>query len=964
VAESPGRQLLTVLQRELVHSLHDAVAELAGDLGALSADPDFDATPFAGRVLGAVQPENAVLSALSGLSSGSAGPARAGLHGWRDEAAEEAARGVGYVVRSGDGAVAALSVVPAAGVRLTLRAAGLTGQSLELPLANGFTLRLAGAAAEQVEVAFFPDQPPAVARLAPGDRVEVELRRDGVGDVVGVDGGPSVLFGAVTVGGWLASDPAGRLTQGAQLTLRGGEVALAPGFLKGLLPVELTFPLDVELRAAPGTAGVTLAGSPSLRTRLTGSGAGRWLDLAADVVDSPGGPALRISAQTSIEVSLPGAPVSTHVDGVGLALPISLGRGTTMLPDATGIQALQPQGAGVSLDLPVVSGSGVLARVGDDLAGALSVRIPPMSAAAFGVLSPARDADPLSFLVIMGATFPPPGVQIGFGFAVSGLGGVVGVNRRIDREAMIRAVVDGSAAQLLFPSDPAAAGQAAIRALPAVFPAARGSVVAGPMFQLNWGGRVLTLSVAVLVESSVQVRQTIIGKLVVALPDPDAPLVFLQATFAGVVNPAEPSAQFVASLTGSHIVGAPLSGDLLMLTRGGSDATLVVSAGGFHPAFRVPRGVPTLRRLSMDLCPVPWLDLRSDSYFALTPNTLQLGARLELVAEVDGSGCGLRGHLSFDALLQYSPFRFIADVSGGIALRAFGQTLIGVHLALHLEGPAPYLARGRGSIDLFLFEVSFDFEAGWGSPPPAPSTPPDVGDKLRKAIAEPTAWRSRGTAPSGLALRVGAQKALAAGTVVDAYGTVSVRQEQVPLGLEIRRFQGLPVPPQRWDIQTGEFGPGEPAARTAELRAEFAPGQFVPSRSDDEALTAAAFLPLRAGVELFPAPATGAAARAADLTWEEKVVARDVAMPVPEPAGELAALLDVETLLTAMSPTDPGWWAAPDQEVVTVDPAAPVVAASAWSMTGFGITAATSLELAQAPELAGGDLMTVEAWEL
>jgi hypothetical protein len=960
VAESPGRQLLTVLQRELVHSLHDAVAELVGDLDALAADPDFDATPFAGRVLGAVQSDNAVLSALSGLSSGGAGPARAGLHGWRDQTADGAPRGVGYIVRSGDGAVAALSVVPAAGVRLTLRAAGLTGQSLDLPLANGFTLRLTGTAAEQVEVAFFPDQPPAVARLSQGDRVEVELRRDSVGDVVGVSGGPSVLFGAVTVGGWLASDPAGQLTWGAHLALRGGEVALTPGFLKGLLPVDLTFPVDVELRAAPDT-GVALAGSPSLRTRLTGSRAGRWLDLAADVVDSPGGPALRVSAQTSIDVSLPGAPVSTHVDGVGLALPISLSRGAPMLPDPSGLEVLQPLGAGVSLDMPVVSGSGVLARVGDNLAGALSVRVPPMSATAFGLLSPARDGNPLSFLVIMGATFPPPGIQIGFGFAVSGLGGVVGVNRRIDREAMIRAVADGTAAQLLFPSDPAAAGQAAIRALPALFPAARGSVVTGPMFQLNWGGRILTLAVVVLVESSTQVRQTILGKLVLALPDPDAPLVFLQATFAGVINPAEPSAQFVASLTGSHIVGAPLSGDLLMLTRGGSDSTLVVSAGGFHPAFRVPRGVPTLRRLSMDLCPVPWLDLRSESYVALTPNTLQLGARLELVAEV--AECGLRGYLSFDALMQYSPFRFIADVSGGIALRAFGQTLIGVHLALHLEGPAPYLARGRGAIDLFLFEVSFDFEVGWGSPPPALPTPPKVGDELRKELAKPAAWRPRGTVPPGLALTAAAQRALAAATAVDPYGTVSVRQERVPLGLEIRRFQGLPVPPQRWDIQTGEFGPGEPAARTAELRAEFAPGQFVPSRTDDEALAAAAFLPLRAGLELFPAPATGAEARTADLTWEERVIARDVAMPVRAPAGGLAALLDVETLLTAMSLTDAGWWLAPE-EVVTVDPVAPVAAASAWSMAGSGITAATGLEMAQAVELAGGDLMTVEAWEL
>ena len=196
---------------------------------------------------------------------------------------------------------------------------------------------------------------------------------------------------------------------------------------------------------------------------------------------------------------------------------------------------------------------------------------------------------------------------------------------------------------------------------------------------------------------------TILGKLVAALPDRAVPLVFLQATFVGMIDPGEPSVLFMASLNGSHIVGAALSGDILLLARGGSDPTLVISAGGFHPAFPVPRGVPALHRMALDLCASPLIDLRCEAYFAITSNTVQLGARIDLVAEV--AGCGFRGYLAFDALVQFSPFRFIADVSGGVSLEVFGESLVGIHLALHLEGPAPWLARGRGSIDLFFFEV-------------------------------------------------------------------------------------------------------------------------------------------------------------------------------------------------------------------------------------------------------------------
>ncbi|HEX8082185.1 MAG TPA: DUF6603 domain-containing protein [Jatrophihabitans sp.] len=959
MADGPGRQLLDLLQRELVLALHAAVADIAGSLDVLEVDDAFNLTPFVGRVLAAVQPDNAVLSALSGLTGSDGGAGSVNLHGWRDEAVDAAPRGLAYVARSDAGAIAALTVVPAAGVRLTLRAVGLAGQGLALPLSNGFSLNLSGNIAGEVEIGFTPDQPPQLVRLAEGDRVEVSFTRGGPGTVLGIEGGPSVRSGTVTAGGWVATRD-GKFDRGGQLQLSGGEVRLLPGFVKGLLPVDLMFPLEADLRHA-GDGGVTLAGSPSLRTRLSGSDTGRWLDLTVEVTDSPAGPALRVGFLTSLDVSLPGAPVDVHIDGVGFGMPIALKLGAPMLPSPGDLQSLEPTGAAVSLTLPVVNGSGMLSSVGNDLAGGLSVRIPPLSAAAFGLLSPARDGEPLSFLVIMGATFPPPGVQVGFGFAISGVGGVVGINRRIDRDALLRAVTDGTAAQLLFPSDPAAAGPAAMRALPAIFPAARGSIVAGPMFQLSWGGRIVTLSVAVLLEASTQARMTILGKLVVALPDPEAPLVFLQATFAGVIDPAEPSVMFVASLTGSHIVGVALAGDILMLSRGGSDPQMVLSAGGFHPAYRIPRGVPALRRMSMDLSPVSWLELRCENYFAITSNSMQLGARLELVAEV--AGCGLRGHFAYDALVQYSPFKFIADVSGGVALRAFGETLVGVSLALHLEGPAPYLARGRGSIDLFFFEVSFDFELGWGSPPPALDPPPDVGAAIRQAVSEPAAWRSRGTPPPNLLLTRAAQKSLEAATVVDPYAAVSVRQQRVPLGLEIGLFEGIPVPSQRWDIQGAEFGPGEPADHTAELRAEFAPGQFVAARSDDQALTAAAFLPLRAGIELYPAPAAGAQERAVELVWEECVIARDVPKPIRASTGIFADLGSLELLLTALSAADGGWWAAPDQ-VVTVDPVAPVATAFALSMTaGPDLGAVTGLELAQ--EIAGSStLMTVEAWEL
>jgi hypothetical protein len=960
VTLSTGDRLGEVLRRELIQALQEAVSQVAGELGGLAPDESFADPPFAGRVLAPVGSANPVLTALRVLESAPAAGVEGSLRGWRDEPTDGAPVGVAYVARSG-GAVAAVSLLSTGGAPLTLRAAGFGGaESVQLAIGGGLTLSITGSTSEgELAVAFSPDGPPAVSALGASDRLDISLTGGDPAKTLGTEGGPAVRLGQVDMSAWIAGPPATPLDRGGRLSLKGGEVALAPGFVESLIGSDLSFPLDLDVRLGPGT-GVSVAGSPSLRTRLPGPDSGRWLDLAIDLTDAPGASSLDVSFLTSLDFSLPGAPVSTHIAGLGLRLPIGLRPGAPILPDISAVAAVEPAGAGVSVDLPVVSGSGMLARDGDDLVGALAVEIPPMSASAFGVLTPPRAGGPLSLLVIMGATFPPPGVQIGFGFAISGVGGVVGINRRIDRDALMRAVTDGSAAHILFPSDPVGAGQGAIRALPALFPVARGSVVAGPMFQLSWGGRVITMSVAVLVEAATQARLTVMGKLVVALPDPEAPLVFLQATFAGFIDPAEPSVMFVASLNGSHIVGATVAGDILLLTRGGSDPTVVLSAGGFHPSFRPPRGVPALNRMSMDMCPAPWIDLRCETYFAVTSNTLQLGARLELVAEV--AECGLRGWLAFDALVQYKPFHFLADMSGGIALRVFGETLAGISLALHLEGPSPYLARGRGSIELFIFEVSFDFEVGWGSPAPELVASFDVAGELRKALEAPSAWGARGAAPPGIALTEPAQARLSKGSVVDPYGTISVRQERVPLGIEIARFNGVSLPqPLRFDITGADFREGEPARR-AELRADFAPGQFLAPRSDDEALSAPAFRSLAAGTELAPEPATGAEARPAGLTWEERVISPGVE-PRQEPAGPLVDLGMVEVLLDAMSMQDSGWWVVPD-EGVGVEPVPPVAGAVAWSMEPVpDITAATDVELLQT--LAEDtDLVPVEVWEL
>ncbi len=226
--DNPGRALLDALRREVISALHDAAAAVLPSLAGLPVDPAFAGTPYDGLVLGKVEAAHPVLVAL-GLLTVDQPPVSLALHGWRDTPDDHAPRGIAYVATGPAGAVVVLSAVPDHGPRLTLRASGLMGGSLlDAPLLGGFALSVTGRTDDRVEIAFTADAPPEVVSLHPDAHVELVLTRAGTGNRLGLDEGPSVLFGAVQANLWAGGDAAGGFDAGGGLTLRDGEVALAP----------------------------------------------------------------------------------------------------------------------------------------------------------------------------------------------------------------------------------------------------------------------------------------------------------------------------------------------------------------------------------------------------------------------------------------------------------------------------------------------------------------------------------------------------------------------------------------------------------------------------------------------------------------------------------------------------------------------------------------------------------------
>ena len=310
----------------------------------------------------------------------------------------------------------------------------------------------------------------------------------------------------------------------------------------------------------------------------------------------------------------------------------------------------------------------------------------------------------MSVLGLIRAEFRPTGFQLGFGFSLDAVGGLIGVNRRADVDELRRRLSDGTAADSLFggTTSSTAGILATLRALDRMFPVALGSVVVGPTLRLGW----LTVGTYSLARADVGVilelprgRVVVPGRVIIEVPGPSLPLVHLRLDMLGEVDPAARLLAADAALVDSTVVGAfSVNGTAALRLSWGDAPYAVVTVGGFYPGFDPsPAVIPLQRRISLVLSnPIPaGLSIHAEGYFAVGAGTLQMGGSLNVSFEIAESG--ISGSVGVDALVQLSPLWFTATVTGSVQLHAFGIELMGVQVRGDLTGPGPLVLTARGA---------------------------------------------------------------------------------------------------------------------------------------------------------------------------------------------------------------------------------------------------------------------------
>jgi hypothetical protein len=401
--------------------------------------------------------------------------------------------------------------------------------------------------------------------------------------------------------------------------------------------------------------------------------------------------------------------------------------------------------------------------------------------------------------------------------------------------------------QVLFPADPVGHAQELVAAISTVFPPAVGRYVFGPTARIGWGTPTLvTIDVALVLELPAPVRLIVLGRLRAVLPDERAQVVRVQMDVLGVVDFDRREAAADAVLVDSRLASFVLTGAMAMRLCWGADSTFLLAVGGFHPRFVPPAGFPQLERVAVALASGDNPRLRLDAYLAVTSNTLQFGARLDL--SVGAGGFTVVGFLSFDALLEQEPLSFVVEIAGSLAVKAGGQTLLSVSLKLTLSGPQPWHAKGHASFSILFFDVGVDFEVTIGDQaPPALPPPIEVAPILLTALNDPRSWNAQLPPGGGTLVTLRALGDTPA-ILAHPHGTLQVRQRQVPLDQPLQRFGGdTPTGPNLFHISTATIA-ADPA-QTQPLQDLFAPAQYQ-NLTDDQKLGQPSFTPMHSGAQI------------------------------------------------------------------------------------------------------------------
>lgn len=581
-----------------------------------------------------------------------------------------------------------------------------------------------------------------------------------------------------------------------------------------------------------------------------------------------------IPLEISVALGLTLGPISASVDRVGL-------QGLMSFPDHDGnlgpanlsLGFKPPTGLGLSLDAGVIAGGGYISfdQAKGLYAGVLDAALlDVVQIKIVGVLDTKMPDGSNGFALLLIITFDFPPIQLSFGFTLTGVGGLVGINRTSSKDALHAGFLAHSLDSVMFPSDPIKNAPQIISNVRSFFPAASDRYIFGPMLQLGWGTPTLiTLSLGVILEVPDPIRILILGLVDAGLPDADIPLIELHIDVLGLVDFGAKTLSIDGSMYNSHVLIYSMQGDLALRLFWGANPNFVFSLGGFNPHFNTAGlDIPPMHRCSVSIGDGDNPRISANNYFAITSNSLQFGANVEAYAAA--GGFAIHGYIGFDLIIIVSPFSFEFDFSAGFDASYDGATLFGLHVNGIVSGPRPWHIHGDAEIDVFIFSVSASISLTWGDDTPVVLPQRPVLPDLLPALQDPQNWSAALPDGATQAVSFAAPKPGPGTLLVHPMGTLSVREKVVPLDLPITRY-GSAAPSDGNLFSISQVQINGQTDSIQPFTDYFAAGQFL-TLSDADKLSRPAFEPYDAGVTIGSQAITSGADSPRNITYDERYI--------------------------------------------------------------------------------------------
>jgi hypothetical protein len=590
-------------------------------------------------------------------------------------------------------------------------------------------------------------------------------------------------------------------------------------------------------------------------------------------------------------------PVNIELDKVGMRLllksPPKDEVGNLGIFDAD-FDFKPPNGVGIEINAKVVTGGGYLYidEEKGEYFGVAQLNIKnKINVKALGIIQTKLPGGQpgYSFLLIISAEFPA--IQLGLGFSLTGVGGLIGIHRRIELQKIQEGIQKNDIDDILFPKDPLKNVYAILTKINQFFPAADGQYTFGLMAQLAWGPKsIITIELGLILEFPEPVRLALIGviraEITRKVSGKEIKALQLQVNFVAAIDFDKKFISLDAALFQSKLLGMKLEGDMALRIKYGDNPDFAITIGGFHPRFQPPAlQLPTKMRRLQIILRSGNPSITVSCYLAVTSNTIQFGVAGLFVFKK--WGVGIRGELSFDALFQLSPFRFETDLHFLLAASWKGYDFASIEVNGTFSGPSPWHIEGSLKLKAWIFSKTVSLNETWGEEDEPRLEKVRILPLLADDLSNDANWeRATGKTYMSVTLRKHLKKSTDSDMLtLHPNELLSVRQTTVPLDVRIDKFSGRqPQGANTFRLALKNSTDGEiPAGK---VKNHFASAQFI-EMSEERQLSTPSYELFDSGLtfEGLDAVMFDDEVTIQPFTYETKTLGEETTAPLPDVKG-------------------------------------------------------------------------------